>query len=143
MMKKRVIIALLLSSILIVSCVFAAIYVFQLQYNQNFLGRYLSVEMDQSELKNIGQSDGLDVMTFNMKEPYLISLSNDKIYLKDALRSNKMDIGDLCKYPTETKDVKLKEKDAVAYLFENYQMIITKDKCIIAPLNVILERIPL
>lgn len=134
-MKKRTKAILIISSILILCCVFLGIYAYQHQYNANHMGRYLCIEIDQSGWENIGNSNGMEVMTFNLKQPYVISAKGDKVYLKEALRSNQLSIQDLCKYPEKITTNSDDGNHITSYYFENYQIVNDGEKYIIKSLD--------
>ena len=138
MKKKRTIIILL--SVVCCIVVFSIPYIifkhiWGLQYNSNNIGRYLSVEIDSSGLKKIGDSDGKNVKTYNIKSAYFIAASTDKISLEDAIKTHSIDIYDMCEYPFEKKKITIGNKAATDYIFENYQIIVTDIDCFIVPIN--------
>ena len=115
------------------------IYICRQQYNSHNIGRYLCIEIDNSGWKNVGISDGMNVRTYNLKNAYFVSLFANKIQLDEAIRTNKVNIKDMCKYPFDVKKITTDDQVITTYIFENYQIIVTNEECIISPINAIQE----
>ena len=122
-MRKRTKLILSISIIFIVGVVFACMFIYQLQYNSKGMGRYLCIERNQSGWITVGNSGGMDIMTYNLEEPYAINIKGEKVYLNEAIRSNQLTIQDLCKYPDRVITSCDDGINQTHYYFENYQII--------------------
>lgn len=134
-MKKKVLF------ITLVCILFAGIlggimfFFYNLQYNSNHIGRYLSIEIDDSGLKEIAQIDNTEIMTYDLKMPYVVSAKAESINLDQALELEMISMEDLCKYAKNVKKKQVGEREGVFYSFENYQIIFCQQKYLITPLN--------
>lgn len=140
-MKKRLIIISCLTGIVCILLFGGLSYTFHLQYNRHNIGRNLCISIDQSGWEMLGNYNEVTFMTYNLNAPYLITVTAENILLKDALQTDKIDIEDLCKYPEETKEFVFDNENETAFIFENYQIILLKNKCMILPLNIDLEKV--
>lgn len=131
-MKKKILISICL--LCFAGIVIAGIALFRTQYNEKGIGKYLCIEIDQSGWKEIGQEDSVKIMTYNLKMPYFICLNTKKINLDTVLQQGDIQIKDLYKYADESAEIKLDGEEGTSYIYENYQVIMVKDKCVIAPL---------
>lgn len=130
-MKRKILISI---SLLCLAGVLAAGFVlFRAQYNAKGIGKYLCIEIDQSGWKEIGQKDDVSIMTYNLKMPYFIPSDAEKLNLDAALQHGDIQIEDLYKYAEESMAVNLNGQKATSYLYENYQVVKEKTRCIIAP----------
>lgn len=94
---------------------------------------WLCITIDRSGWKEIGQSDGYTVFTYNLEEPYTIKVDAKRLYLKEAVKSKQINIKDLYDAAWDQEEITIGEDIGTAYLFENYQVILVGDQCIIAP----------
>lgn len=113
--------------------VLGVVYAYRSQYNWNGIGRYLCITIDSSGWKEIGQSDGYTVYTYNLEEPYTVKVNAERLYLKEAVKSNQINIKDIYDAAGNQEEIRIGDDTGTAYLFENYQVILIKDQCIIAP----------
>ncbi len=130
-MKRKILIIICL--LCLAGMITAGIVLFRTQYNEKGIGKYLCIEIDQNGWKEIGQEEGVDIMTYNLKMPYFICSNAKQINLDEALRQGEIQIEDLYKYASEYQAVDLDGEKGTSYLYENYQVVIGKGKCIIAP----------
>lgn len=137
---KKVVSVLALGMIL---CMVTIGCVYMIQYNGNGLGRYLCVEIDQSGWKDIGQSNSVQIYTYNLKNPYVVAFTSKKIFLEDGIQSGKITIKDLCKYSQSKEQMRIDNETGTVYLFENYQIIMLDGKCIITPLDIAPDKLSL
>ncbi len=133
-MKRKILIIICL--LCLAGMITAGIVLFRTQYNEKGIGKYLCIEIDQNGWKEIGQEEGVDIMTYNLKMPYFICSNAKQINLDEALRQGEIQIEDLCKYASEYQAVDLDREKGTSYLYENYQVVMGKEKCIIAPRDV-------
>lgn len=139
-MKKKVLIGICL--LCLAGVMTAGIILFRAQYNVKGIGKYLCIEIDQSGFKEIGQEDGINIMTYDLKMPYFICVNAKQINLDTALQQGDIQIEDLYRYAVETAAVDLDGEKGTSYLYENYQVVIGKEVCIIAPKDVNIFKFP-
>ena len=68
-------------------------------------------------------------MRLNVDETYFISVTADKIMIKDAIDKGLVSIQDWRRYARETE----KDEDAEILKYENYEIVIEHDACTIRP----------
>jgi len=116
----------------VIICLSCINYVFFLQYNNNYIGRRLVIHID----RNIGKeyictNSGYEVYSIHLKNAYFVDFHGNRIDIKDGLSSEKVTIKDMI--------AKLKKVSADSvfsyYLAENYQIILSENKCFIAPFD--------
>lgn len=137
-MKKRIVPIVFIC--LIVMCISG--YIYSIQYNFHGMGRYLCFEIDESGWKSLGKNKGKEVCTYNLDVLYIVSIMANEIPLQEALKSEKVDYLDLCKNSLGKKQIQIKKEEGTTYLFENYQIAIFDEYCIIAPLNITIQELP-
>lgn len=139
-MKKKILVT---GGIIAVICIILVFFLlghfYDLQYNDKKVSRGIGITIDESGWDTLCQSDGITYRTYNLDAPVLITVAGDEILLGEAIKSGKTNMEDLCKYPSDAKETTFKGETGTAYIFENYQIVVVKDECIISPLDVVLE----
>lgn len=125
---------------LLVICVCG--YIYSIQYNSHGMGRYLCFEIDESGWKSLGKNKGKEVCTYNLDDLYIVSIMANEVSLQEAFKSEKLTYLDLCKNSLEKEEIQIKKEQGTAYLFENYQIAVFDEYCIIAPLNITIQEMP-
>ena len=137
-MKKRIVPIVFIC--LIVICISG--YIYSIQYNSHGMGRYLCFEIVESGWKSLGKNKGKEVCTYNLDGLYVVSIMANQIPLQEALKSEKLAYLNLCKNSLGKKQIQIKKEEGTTYLFENYQIAIFDEYCIIAPLNITIQELP-
>lgn len=113
------------------------IFAYSQQYNLSGVSRYPSFTIDKTiGTEFICKSDEYKVYTYNLKNLSFIRFDNERIEFKEALTKNKISIDDMIKN-SNTK----KENQLFIYEFENYQIILNGNICLIAPLNIDMNKV--
>lgn len=130
--KKLIIGFVILSIILFLSLVFTCIKAFDLQYNSASISNYLTISINPDKgMEYIGTFDNYKVYTYQLEETYFIDFFDNHINLKEALESNSVSLEDITKHLVLMEN----NNNIKVYTFENYQIIFSKNVCIIAPLS--------
>ena len=128
-MKK--LIALLLT-LICVSGSLGCKWMFDAQYNENGVSHFLVITIDENQPKEyIGELDAhkIFVEKLNMDATYFISVSAENISIKEAIDKNLVSIDDWREYAWEIE----KDGDNEILQYENYEIAIAHDECIIRP----------
>ncbi len=107
-------------------------WMFDAQYNENGVGHFLVITIDESQPKEyIGELDTHKIFAekLNMDATYFISLTAENIPIKEAIEDNLVSINDWRKYAWKIE----KAGDAEILQYENYEIVITRDECVIRP----------
>lgn len=132
--EKKILICICL--LFFVGIIIAGIALFRTQYSEKGISKYLCIEIDQSGWKEIGQVDNVKIMTYNLKMPYFICSNANEINLDTALQQGDIQVKDLYEYADVLTDIDVDGEKGTSYLYENYQVVMVKEKCIVAPKNV-------
>lgn len=131
--KKAVILGLILAAICVV-VVLAIILIggkalFRGQYNDKGVSIRPNITIDNNAQESyLGESAGYDIYTVHLRDTYLINKEAEEIDLKDAIKAGDITIDDMlraCK----------KDSTGKVYFGENYKLMLSDDKCVIAPLD--------
>lgn len=128
-MKKKIIIITSIIVVVIALFIFA-FYMFTTQYNMNGVSHFLVVSIDNNvERKKIGKLEGYNVYIEGFKKyNFRVFLAKD-LSLEKAINGNLVSIDEWKKYAIGTK----KDNDSLILLFENYEISLTFDECLIKP----------
>jgi hypothetical protein len=108
------------------------IFLYSQQYNLSGVSRYPSFTIDNTiGTEYICKSHEYKIYTYNLKELNFIKFDSGHIEFKEALTKNKISIHDMIKNLDNKK-----ENQLLIYEFENYQIILNDNICLIAPLNI-------
>ena len=128
-MKKVIIIV---GSVILVflAIVGIVIWMFFAQYNINGVSHFLVVTVDKNvERKYVGKLDGYNVYVEGFKEYNLRTVDAKNLSVKEAIKNNLVSIDEWKKYAFGTK----KDNDSLILLFDNYEIALTGDECLIKP----------
>lgn len=136
-MKKRLAIIISCGSVMvtlmIAMCCFV-FYLFALQYNAKGISSLLCITIDESRPKEyVGELENYSIYVEKMKteELYFISISDQRIFLKDAVAQELASVKDWRKKAWVT----LYNGDTEILRYENYEIAITGMECIIRPIT--------
>jgi len=135
-MKKKKI-TIILSVILIIVSIalcFGIDWLFSEQYNKKGISHFLIITVDKDQSKEyIGDLDGYKIYMENLdlEETYFRTINAENISIKETLEKKLVSIDEWKKYAWNIK----KENDAEILEFENYEIAIINDECIIRPLS--------
>jgi len=130
-MKKLIVLLLVLACILVVV---GCLWLFDSQYNKNGVSHFLNITIDENRPKEyVGELDSHRVFTekLDLDSTYFINVKNEHISIREAIDQKLVSIGDWRKYAWKRK----KEGDAEILQYENYEIVITYDECIIKPFS--------
>ncbi len=133
-MKKKIIILICLISILIVGIAGGISWMFTEQYNIKGISHILVVTIDESKPKEyIGKLDNYRIYTekLNIEETNFRSINAENVSIKDAVDKKLVSIKDWKKHAQNI----IKDGDAEILQYENYEIVIAYDDCIIRPIS--------
>ncbi len=107
-------------------------WIFDAQYNEYGVSHFLVISIDENIPKEyIGELDGHKVFAekLNLDETYFITADAEYISIKEAIEKSLVSIDDWREYAWETE----KDGDTEILRFENYEIAISDDECIIRP----------
>ncbi len=130
-MKKLMAFSLILACVLsLVGCK----WMYDAQYNENGVSHFLVITIDESRPKEyIGDLDDhrIFVEKLDIEDTYFISVTDEHISIKEAIDNNLVSINEWKKYARKTQ----KDGDTEILQFENYEIMVSPDECIIRPLT--------
>ena len=136
-MKKKIIILITILIIGIVGVVrifsFGTKWLFSEQYNENGISHFLVITIDKNQSREyVGELDGhrIYVENLNLEETNFRTVNAENMSIKEAIEKNLVSIEEWRKYAWKVK----KDGDAEILQFENYEIVIAYDDCIIRPL---------
>ena len=130
-MKKKVIIIIVLVILVFLAIVGIVIWMFFAQYNINGVSHFLVVTVDKNvEREYIGKLDGYNVYAEGFKEYNFRTVNAENLSVKEAIEKNLVSIDEWKKYAFGTK----KDNDSLILIFDNYEIVLTGDECLIRPL---------
>ena len=102
------------------------------QYNTNGVSNYPIITIDYTNDKQyICDSSYYKVYTVELKEVFFETKDAQKIDLHDALTTGKLTISDMTHVCKKQK----KNNKSKVYTGDNYQIVLTGNECLIAPLS--------
>lgn len=132
-MVKLLIIIAVICALLFAGLVIILTKAYHQQYNNNAVSNYLSISIEENEsIDFIGEYDNYKIYTYKLEEAYFIDFFANRIEIKDALEKGKISLKDMTKH----LELVNTENNIKIYEFENYQIIFSKDICVIAPLSI-------
>lgn len=136
-MRKKIIIliTILIIGIVGVVCIFSfgTKWLFSGQYNENGISHFLVITIDKNQSREyVGELDGhrIYVENLNLEETNFRTVNAENMSIKEAIEKNLVSIEEWRKYAWKVK----KDGDAEILQFENYEIVIAYDDCIIRPL---------
>ena len=135
-MNKKIIVLIVAVIIIIVGVIcfssFGIKWLFSEQYNENGISHFLVITIDKNQPREyVGELDGYRVFieNLNIKETNFRTINAENMSIKEALEKKLVSIEEWEKYAWKIK----KDGDAETLQFENYEIVITYDDCIIRP----------
>ncbi len=132
-LKKRTIIIIFL---IIIICVVGLIsiipWLFDAQYNSNGISHLLVITIDKNQPKEyIGKFENHNVYieNLNIAETNFRSIDAKNVSVKEAIEKNLTSIAEWEKYAWSIK----KNGDTKIFRYDNYEIAVTNDECIIRP----------
>ena len=124
----------LILGIVVLFFTFAAIgvvcWLYTEQYNSKGVSHFLVITVDPNkERVKIGKLDGYNVFVEGLSEYNFRTFSADNLSVKDAIENNLVSIDEWKKYAFSTR----KDNNSLILVFENYEISLTGDECLIRP----------
>ena len=136
-MKKKIIILIITIIVIIVGLIyflpFGIKWLFSEQYNEKGISHFLVITIDKNQPREyVGELDGhkIYIENLNLKETNFRNVNAENVSIKKAIEENLVSIKEWRKYAWKIK----KDGDAEILQFENYEIVIAYDDCIIRPL---------
>ena len=137
-MKKKIIILIITIIVIIIGVIWffsmGIDWIFSEQYNDKGISHFLVITIDKNQSREyIGELDGYKIFieNLNLEETNFRTVNAENISIKEAIENNLVSIKEWEKYAWKIK----KDGDAEILQFENYEIIIAYDNCIIRPLS--------
>ena len=133
-MKKIVSVTLMLLTLI---CAFGCVgcqWLYDSQYNENGVSHFLIISIDEKQPREyVGELDGYKIFAekLDLDDTYYISVTDAHISLKEAVEKRLVSIEEFREYAWKTK----KDGDVEILKYENYEMELSEDACIIRPLS--------
>ena len=136
-MRRKIIIliTILIIGIVGVVCIFSfgTKWLFSGQYNENGISHFLVITIDKNQSREyVGELNGhrIYVENLNLEETNFRTVNAENMSIKEAIEKNLVSIEEWRKYAWKV----IKDGDAEILQFENYEIVIVYDDCIIRPL---------
>lgn len=136
-MKKKIIVLTIAIIVIIVGLIcffsFGINWLFSEQYNEKGISHFLVITIDKNQPREyVGELEGHRVFieNLNLEETNFRTVNAENMSIKEAIENNLVSIKEWKKYAWKIK----KEGDAEILQFENYEIVIAYDDCIIRPL---------
>jgi hypothetical protein len=136
-LKKKTIVLIIAIILIIVgmTCFFSfgINWLFSEQYNDKGISHFLVITIDKNQPKEyVGELEGhrIFIENLNLEETNFRTVNAENMSIKEAIENNLVSIKEWKKYAWKIK----KDGDAEILQFENYEIVIAYDDCIIRPL---------
>jgi len=103
------------------------------QYNEHGVSKLIGIGIAEGEKEELGTLDGYTVYREDLNSTTLGTKDGGTIELEEAIEEGLIDLKDLCKSAWWKKKVDIDGEKARVYIFENYQILLMDDECIISP----------
>lgn len=137
-MKKKIIILIIAIIVIIVGVIcFFSIginWLFSEQYNKKGISHFLVITIDKNQPREyVGELDGhrIFIENLNLEETNFRTVNAENMPIKEALEKKLVSIEEWRKYAWKIK----KDGDAEILQFENYEIVLAYDDCVIRPLS--------
>ena len=137
-MKKKIIVLMIAIILIIVGIIcffsFGIKWLSSEQYNEKGISHFLVVTIDKNQPREyVGELDGHRVFieNLNIEETNFRTVNAENMSIKEAIEKKLVSIKEWKKYAWKIK----KDGDAEILQFENYEIAIAYDDCIIRPLT--------
>ncbi len=111
------------------------IYAFNQQYHHSGISKYLNITISDTGKYKVGELEGYDIYLEDLSEAYFVTLSADRLELKDAIEQGKINMEDLYDGSKHMQEILANGQEGIIYYFENYQIELLKDECVISPIR--------
>ena len=134
-MKKVIIPIIIAILIILIACSGKIVrWLFAQQYNSKGISHFLVITLDNEQQKEyVGKLEEHDVYIegLNIAETNFRTINAENLSIKDAIESNLVMIEDWKKYALQITE----EESGEILKFENYEILVTSEECIIRPLT--------
>lgn len=134
-MKKVIIPIIIAILIILIACSGKIVrWLFAQQYNSKGISHFLVITLDNEQQKEyVGELEEHDVYIegLNIAETNFRTINAENLSIKDAIESNLVSIEDWKKYALQITE----EESGEILKFENYEILVTSEECIIRPLT--------
>ena len=134
-MKKVIIPIIIAILIILIACSGKIVrWLFAQQYNSKGISHFLVITLDNEQQKEyVGELEEHDVYIegLNIAETNFRTINAENLSIKDAIESNLVSIEDWKKYALRITE----EESGEILKFENYEILVTSEECIIRPLT--------
>lgn len=134
-MKKVIIPIIIAILIILIACSGKIVrWLFAQQYNSKGISHFLVITLDNEQQKEyVGKLEEHDVYIegLNIAETNFRTINAENLSIKDAIESNLVSIEDWKKYALRITE----EESGEILKFENYEILVTSEECIIRPLT--------
>lgn len=134
-MKKVIIPIIIAILIILIACSGKIVrWLFAQQYNSKGISHFLVITLDNEQQKEyVGKLEEHDVFIegLNIAETNFRTINAENLSIKDAIESNLVSIEDWKKYALRITE----EESGEILKFENYEILVTSEECIIRPLT--------
>ena len=128
--KKVFIVISAIVIFLTIAGIVCAILMYNAQYNSKGVSHFLVITIDPSkERVQIGRLDGYNVYVEGLKEYNFRTFNAENLSVKEAIDKKLVSVDEWKKYAFSTK----KDNDSLILVFENYEIALTGDECLIRP----------
>jgi len=137
MKKVIIIISCVVIAIVVVLAIFGgriADFLYSGQYNENGVSHFLVITIDKNQPREyIGKLQEHDVYIegLNIQETNFRTVNAENLSIKDAIEKNKVSIDEWKKYAWNV----VEEESGEILKFENYEILVTTNECVIRPLT--------
>ena len=128
--KKIIIIIVVALAVVILTVAGIIYYMFTAQYNSKGVSHFLVVTVDQSkERVKIGRLNDYNVFVEGLSEYNFRTVDAKNLSVKTAIEKDLVSIDEWKKYAFGTR----KDNDSLILVFDNYEISLTGDECLIRP----------
>ena len=134
-MKKVIIPIVIAILVILIACSGKIVgWLFSQQYNSKGISHFLVITLDNEQQKeHVGKLEEHDVYIegLNIAETNFRTINAENLSVKDAIESNLVSIEDWKNYALRITE----EENGEVLKFENYEILVTTDECVIRPLT--------
>ena len=128
--KKILIIIIVAVAVVVLAVLGVMYYMYTSQYNSKGVSHFLVVTVDQSkERVKIGRLNDYNVFVEGLSEYNFRTSDAKNLSVKKAIENNLVSIDEWKKYASSTR----KDNDSLILVFDNYEISLTGDECLIRP----------
>ena len=128
--KKVFIVISAIVIFLTIAGIVCAILMYNAQYNSKGVSHFLVITIDPNkERVQIGRLDDYNVYVEGLSEYNFRTFNAENLSVKEAIDKKLVSVDEWKKYAFSTK----KDNDSLILVFENYEIALTGDECLIRP----------